>query len=70
MDKMVSHWDDERAIHVEIKNYKEVINNSKIENEEEKFDLNFHTDYIKYIDDATASILELKSKISNNQINI
>nr|WP_042289656.1 transcriptional regulator [Nonlabens ulvanivorans] len=70
MDKMVSHWDDERAIHAEIKDYKEVINNSKIENEEEKFDLNFHTDYIKYIDDATASILELKRKISNNQINI
>ncbi|MDO7171997.1 GbsR/MarR family transcriptional regulator [Mariniflexile sp. AS56] len=70
IDKMVNHWDEERKIHLEIKDYKEVINNFKIEKEEEKFDLEFHTDYIKYIDEASASITALKTKITDNTISI
>ena len=57
-------------IHEEIKDYKETINNNKIENEEDKFDLNFHDDYIKFIDGATASIEELRTKITDNKFDI
>ena len=70
IDKMISHWNEERQIHLEIKDYKETINNIKIENEEDKFDLEFHEDYIKYIDEASASIKNLKIKITNNTFNI
>jgi DNA-binding transcriptional regulator GbsR (MarR family) len=70
IDKMVNHWNEERKIHLEIKNYKETINNHKIENEEEKFDLNFHDDYIKFIDEASASIEELRTKITDKKFNI
>ena len=52
IDNMIHKWKEEREIHLEIKNYKETINSNKIENEEEKFDLNFHDDYIKFIDGA------------------
>ncbi|WP_054852448.1 GbsR/MarR family transcriptional regulator [Olleya sp. ITB9] len=70
IDNMVSHWDEERKIHVEIKDYKESINNTKIKNNDEKFDLSFHDDYIKFIDGASDSIKALRVKIIDNQFNI
>ncbi|GGX05371.1 GbsR/MarR family transcriptional regulator [Aquimarina muelleri] len=70
IDKMVSNWQEERKLHLEIKEYKRIINDNKIEDEEEKFDLNFHNDYIKFLDGATNSIEELRTKITNNKFNI
>jgi DNA-binding transcriptional regulator GbsR (MarR family) len=70
IDRMVDHWDEERKIHLEIKAYKETINTHRLENEEDKFDLNFHNDYIKFIDGASSSIQELRTKITDNQFDI
>jgi len=70
IDSMVNKWREEREMHLELKNYKEIINNNKIENEEEKFDLSFHTDYIKFLDGATASVEELRTKLANNKFDI
>ncbi len=70
IDNMITHWRQEREIHLEIKDYKLVQNNDKIENEEEKFDLNFHDDYIKFIDAASASINELRKKITDNKFDL
>ena len=70
IDNMIGHWRQEREIHLEIKDYKLVQNNDKIENEEEKFDLNFHDDYIKFIDAASASINELRKKITDNKFDL
>ncbi|MBO0590989.1 transcriptional regulator [Cellulophaga sp. E16_2] len=63
VDKMINEWKEIRELHLEIKNYKNNQNNKSIENEEEKFDLNFHNDYIKFIDGASASIEELRLKL-------
>ena len=60
---MINDWKEIRELHLEIKNYKDNQNNKSIENEEEKFDLNFHNDYIKFIDGASASIEELRLKL-------
>ena len=70
VDRMISHWNAERAIHLEIKAYKESQNNLKIENDEEKFDLTFHNDYVKFVDEATASVKELKEKLISNKFHI
>ncbi|MFD2915136.1 GbsR/MarR family transcriptional regulator [Psychroserpens luteus] len=70
IDSMINKWNEERDIHLELKNYKETINNNKIENEDEKFDLSFHDDYIKFIDGATASVEELRTNLANNKFNI
>ncbi|PPK92768.1 MULTISPECIES: GbsR/MarR family transcriptional regulator [Nonlabens] len=70
IDKMVKHWREEREIHEEIKVYKELQNTDKIENEDEKFDLSFHDNYINFIEDASASIQALRKKITENKINI
>ena len=68
IDNMVQKWKEERDIHLELKEYKEKINT--IENENEKFDLTFHDDYIKFIDGATSSVEELRNKLTNNKLDI
>ncbi|WP_179337298.1 GbsR/MarR family transcriptional regulator [Winogradskyella ludwigii] len=70
VDRMINHWDQEREIHLEIKDYKEKQNTKKIENVDEKFDLSFHNDYVKFIDEATSSVKELREKLINNQFHI
>lgn len=70
IDKMVKRWREERQIHEEIKAYKKLQNTEKIENEDEKFDLSFHDNYINFIEDASASIQALRKKITENKINI
>lgn len=70
IDTMMNKWREEREIHLELKNYKETINNNTIENENEKFDLSFHDDYIKFIDGATVSVEELRTNLTNNKFNI
>ena len=70
IDSMIDKWEEEREMHLEIKNYKETINTKKIENKEEKFDLTFHDDYIKFIDGATTSVKELRLKLANNKFDI
>ena len=68
IDDMVQKWKEERDIHLELKEYKEKINT--IESENEKFDLTFHDDYIKFIDGATSSVEELRNKLTNNKLDI
>lgn len=70
IDNMVNKWGQEREMHLELKNYKETINNNKTENEDEKFDLSFHDDYIKFINGAIASVQELRTKLTDNKFNI
>ena len=70
VDRMINHWQEERSIHLEIKEYKQKQNNLKIKNEEDKFDLTFHNDYVKFIDEASSSVKELREKLINNQFHI
>ncbi|MCK0147952.1 transcriptional regulator [Arenibacter sp. F26102] len=70
VDRMISHWNAERVIHLEIKAYKETQNKLKIENDDEKFDLSFHNDYVKFVDEATASVKELREKLISNKFHI
>ncbi|WP_405610549.1 GbsR/MarR family transcriptional regulator [Polaribacter sp. Asnod1-A03] len=65
IDNMTQEWNQIRELHVEIKNYKETLNTKKIENEDEKFNLIFHNDYIKFLDEASASIKQLKTKLTH-----
>ncbi|SDS51225.1 DNA-binding transcriptional regulator GbsR, MarR family [Polaribacter sp. KT25b] len=70
IENLINEWKEVSELHLEIKNYKELQNNLKIEKEEEKFNLNFHNDYIKFLDGATASIEELRTKLTNNKLDI
>ena len=70
IDNMINEWQEVRALHLEIKSYKEAFNSHKIENDKEKFDLNFHNDYIKFLDEASSSIEQLRIKLTDNKFKI
>ncbi|MGE5945065.1 MAG: GbsR/MarR family transcriptional regulator, partial [Flavobacteriales bacterium] len=65
IDAMIETWSTQKQLHMEIKEYKEAMN-SKNNDETSKFDLEFHDNYIQFLDEATKSILKLKTKITNN----
>ncbi|MBU3820479.1 transcriptional regulator [Flavobacteriaceae bacterium XHP0103] len=62
IDNMINTWSVQKELHIEIKEYKEQVN-SKTTDESSKFDLGFHDNYIQFLNEATNSILELKTKI-------
>lgn len=70
IDNLINEWQEVRELHLEIKAYKNSINNQKIEKTEEKFDLNFHNDYLKFIDEASALIKELRNKLTDKTFEI
>ena len=70
INNMIEEWKEVRELHLEIKDYKQGINNNNTEKEEEKFDLNFHNDYIKFLDEASSSIEELRIKLTENKFDI
>ncbi|MFH4966000.1 transcriptional regulator [Gaetbulibacter sp. M235] len=65
INAMIESWTTQKELHLEIKEYKEN-KNVTILDVDSKFDLTFHDNYIKFLDEATKSILELRTKITNN----
>lgn len=72
IDNMISEWATIKDLHLEIKKYKQTINNQISENNEdtEKFELSFHNDYLKFLNEATASIQKLKENLIKNKFNL
>ena len=68
IDNMMESWLDQKELHLEIRAYK-VNANSIVEEEASKFDLDFHDNYIKFLNEATKSISELRTKITENNNN-
>ena len=64
IDDMIDTWLAQKELHLEIKAYKEHAN-STISEDIIKFDLAFHDNYIQFLDEATKSILALRTKITN-----
>ncbi|MGJ5640675.1 GbsR/MarR family transcriptional regulator [Formosa sp. S-31] len=62
IDEMVEAWTTQKELHIEIKHYKEKVNTT-IENDSEKFDMDFHDNYITYLNEVTDSVTILKEKI-------
>lgn len=62
IDNMTESWSAQKELHIEIKNYK-VKSNLNNPDENSKFDLGFHDDYIEFLDEVTKSVLKLRTKI-------
>ncbi|WP_372935383.1 GbsR/MarR family transcriptional regulator [Seonamhaeicola sp.] len=72
IDDMISEWEIIRELHLEIKAYKQAINKHITEENEdtEKFELSFHNDYLKFLNEATRSIKKLRENLVNNKFNL
>ncbi|APY10843.1 transcriptional regulator [Seonamhaeicola sp. S2-3] len=72
IDAMISEWETIKELHLEIKAYKQAINNQVTEESEEteKFELSFHNDYLKFLNEAIRSIKQLRENLVNNKFNL
>lgn len=66
MNDMINKWNVERDLHLEIMEYKENINNTLAEEEKlnEAFDLEFHKDYLNFLEQATSSMQKLRDNLT------
>lgn len=68
MDEMIAGWEEQRDIHLEIVAYKTDIN-KKIQNVEERFDIDFHTMYLNYLEQISVLMKNLRSELIENHKN-
>lgn len=69
MAEMLKNWKCERDLHSEIIEYKQEINKTLPKDSDEIFDMEFHTDYLEFLDQASASIEKLKKKLTEKHSN-
>lgn len=69
MDEMLENWNEERDIHLEIVNYKEDINKDFPKDSVERFDLEFHNEYLNYLEQATTLMQNLRIRLIENHKN-
>lgn len=69
MNETIQNWSMEREIHLEIVNYKLDFNKNLPENSDERFDLEFHTEYLSYLEQATTLMENLRIKLIDNHTN-
>lgn len=69
IDTMIESWISEKQLHLEIRNYKAHVNSRDL-NEASKFGLEFHDDYIQFLDEATKALSKLRSKIAEKNNNL
>lgn len=66
MTEMIKKWNCEKEIHMEIMDYKKELNETL--EDSEKFDLEFHRDYLDFLTQASASVEKLqKTLIEKNK---
>ncbi|HET8803969.1 MAG TPA: transcriptional regulator, partial [Aequorivita sp.] len=69
MSEMLKNWKCEKEIHLEIMDYKKEVNESLEGDPNEKFDLEFHIDYLNFLDQASASVEKLQKKLTEKHKN-
>ncbi|MGY5353785.1 GbsR/MarR family transcriptional regulator [Wenyingzhuangia sp. IMCC45467] len=66
IDKTIDDWNAEMKIHQEVMDYKQTINLLKETPDEEKFDLEFHVDFIEFIHKTIESVTQIRNRIIKN----
>lgn len=66
MTEMIHNWNIERELHLEIMEYKQLINKDLEENgkSDESFDMEFHKDYLNFLEQATSSMQRLRDNLT------
>ena len=66
MIEMIENWNTERELHLEIMEYKKEINKNLKEKDlsDEAFDMEFHKDYLNFLEQATSSMQKLRDNLT------
>ncbi|MDO3695721.1 transcriptional regulator [Wenyingzhuangia sp. chi5] len=66
INKTIDDWNEEMKIHQEVMAYKLTVNQLKETPNEEKFNIEFHVDFIEFLNKTIASVKEIKNRIIKN----
>lgn len=66
INEMLEKWNKQHDIHTDIIEYKETVNSQNI-SEEEEFDLNFHKNYLLFLEEVSNAVEKLKKNIAISQ---
>lgn len=69
MNEVIINWKEEHNLHLEIVEYKKEVNDTFPEDSDERFDLDFHYEYLNYLEQATVLMQNLRSKLIENHKN-
>lgn len=64
MDEMLQNWNEQHEIHQEILNYKIQKQAEQPVQEQKNYDLDFHEDYLEFLEEVSKSVEKLKQNIS------
>ena len=62
---MLKSWEQEKELHLEVMNYKEKYNELNSKTGESIFELEFHKDFINYIEQAQNSVEKIREKVAD-----
>jgi len=65
LDHMLKSWEQEKELHLEVMNYKEKYNELNSKTGESIFELEFHKDFINYIEQAQNSVSKIREKVAD-----
>ncbi len=68
MDEMLDKWENEKKLHLKIREYKQQCNEKAEETGEFQFDLEFQEDFLTFLEETSNAVKKFKSKlISRNK---
>lgn len=68
MDELLNKWENERKLHLKIREYKQQCNEKAEESGEFQFDLEFQDDFLTFLEETSNAVKKFKSKlISRNK---
>ena len=63
IDEMINKWENEKKLHLEIKEYKEKCNLEAEETGSFQFDLEFQEDYLTFLEETSSAVKKFKAKL-------
>ena len=68
VDEMLNKWENEKKLHIKIRDYKQECNKKAEETGSFKFDLDFQDDFLTFLGETSNAVIKFKSKlISRNK---
>ena len=68
VDEMLNKWENEKKLHIKIRDYKQECNKKAEETGSFKFDLDFQDDFLTFLEETSNAVIKFKSKlISRNK---
>lgn len=68
MDEMLQKWEEQQLLHKEMLDFKKLLEQEDPEPGQKDLDLQFHEDYLQFLEEVSLSVVKFKEKISKKQV--